>query len=81
VTARTAAIRRALAQAGDKGLVHAASQQNTGTWLAMCGRQVRGRDIRTWEGEHAVQLGETQPDAFCPDCIDILELIGTAVRA
>ncbi len=71
MTARTVAVLRALAQAGEKGLAHIAAQQDTGTWLATCGRQVRGRDIRTdagpAAGEHAEHLGA----GFCPDCADL----------
>jgi hypothetical protein len=79
VSARTVAVRRALVQAGEKGALHLGSQQNTGTWLGFCGRQVRGREIRVWEGVAAVLHGETHEDDFCPDCAGIALAVAEAV--
>lgn len=89
MSAPTVAVRQALAQAGEKGLVHLAAQQNTGTWLGRCGRQIRGRDIRIREGREAVRLGyeveraeqegRAAPVALCPDCAEFAAAVGQAV--
>jgi hypothetical protein len=79
--APTVAVRRALVQAGDKGALHVGAQQNTGTWLGICGRQVRGRDIRVWEGISAQLHGETHEEDFCPDCADVVLAISAALEA
>ena len=68
MSARTVAVRRALAQAGTKGLAHLATQQNTGTWISRCGRQVRGQDIRSWDGEAAGAQAEALGAGFCDQC-------------
>jgi hypothetical protein len=88
--APTTGVRQALAQAGDKGLLHLAVQANTGTWLGRCGRQVRGRDIRIYTGADAVRIaydveraeleGRTPAVDFCPDCADLAAQIGRAIE-
>lgn len=80
MSARTAAVRSALVQAGEKGLLHAATQQNTGTWLGRCGRQVRGRDIRVWDGLAGQLHAETHEEELCPDCADLFRLIDEAIE-
>ncbi len=80
MSAQTVAVRVALAQAGDKGLAHIASQANTGTWLGRCGRQVRGRDIRTRTGAEAVVWAETHEGELCPDCTDLALAVGAALE-
>lgn len=80
MTARTVAVRRALVQAGERGLLHVASQQNTGTWIAVCGRQVRGRDVRVWDGAAAPAHAEAHPEAMCPDCADLALAVAAAVE-
>lgn len=81
MSAPTIAVRTALAQAGEKGAAHIANQQDTGTWIAVCGRQVRGRDIRTWTGLAAVLHAETHEDVMCPDCADLADRVGRALDA
>lgn len=68
MSASTVAVRRAIAQAGEKGLAHLAAQQNTGTWISRCGRQVRGQDIRVDAGPAAGAHAEHLGDRFCADC-------------
>jgi hypothetical protein len=46
----------------------------------MCGRQVRGRDIRVWDGVSAQLHAETHEDDFCPDCADIVRAISEALE-
>lgn len=81
MSARTVAIRLAVAQAGARGLAHVAAQQDSGSWISRCGRQVRGRDIRTVEGTaagaHADMLGER----LCPDCRDLALAHGDTLAA
>lgn len=68
MTARTVTVRRALAQAGTQGLAHLAAQQDTGTWISRCGRQIRGREIRAWDNDTAPAQAETLGTALCDDC-------------
>ena len=68
MSARTVAVLRALAQAGEKGLAHLATQQNTGTWISRCGRQIRGQDIRSWGGDAAGAQAEALGERFCAAC-------------
>jgi ParB family chromosome partitioning protein len=80
MSAPTVAVRRALAQAGDKGLAHLAAQQNTGTWISRCGRQVRGQDIRIDAGPAAGAHAEHLGDRFCTDCrTDAIAVAGNIV--
>jgi hypothetical protein len=80
MSARTVAVRRALAQAGEKGLAHLAAQQNTGTWISRCGRQIRGQDIHAWEGEAAGAQAEILGARFCDACrAEAIAAAGTVV--
>lgn len=75
MTAPTATVRRSLAQAGDRGRVHPASRHESGAWVALCGSQVRGLDIR----EH--DLAELDALPLCARCADLAESLGADVRA
>jgi hypothetical protein len=82
MSARTYAIRSALVQAGDRGLAHLASQQNTGTWIARCGRQVRGQNIHERVGLEAELFAEAhEHDLMCPDCADLAAEVGRLLLA
>lgn len=82
MSAPTFAVRTALAQAGERGLAHIASQANTGTWLGRCGRQVRGREIRTRVGLAAILFAEAHAnDLMCPDCRALAEQVGNLLNA
>lgn len=77
--ARTVAVRHAVVQAGTKGLIHVASQQDTGTWVARCGRQVRGRDIDVHEGLAGILHAEKHEDEMCPDCLNLALAVARAI--
>lgn len=77
--ARTIAVRHAVVQAGTKGLIHVASQHDSGSWVARCGRQVRGRDIAVHEGLAGVLHAETHEDAMCPDCLSLALAVSAAI--
>ncbi len=78
--ARTVAVRHAVVQAGTKGLIHVASQHDSGSWVARCGRQVRGRDIAVHEGLAGVLHAETHEDELCPDCRALAEAVSAAIE-
>lgn len=73
------AVRHAVVQAGEKGLLHIASQRDSGTWVARCGRQVRGRDIRAHEGRAGVAHALDHEDSLCTDCADLALAVAAAV--
>lgn len=79
MSAPTVAVRHAIVQAGEKGLLHIGSQRDTGTWVARCGRQVRGRDIRAREGRAGVAYAVEHAEQMCPDCADLAEAVAVAV--
>lgn len=79
MTARTVAVRHAVVQAGSRGLIHIASQHESGAWVARCGRQVRGRDIAAHEGAEGVAYAELHEDELCPDCRDLALAVAVAI--
>jgi hypothetical protein len=79
MAARTVAVRHAVVQAGERGLIHIASQQDTGTWVARCGRQVRGRTIDVHEGLAGILHAEKHEDAMCPDCLGLALAVAAAI--
>jgi hypothetical protein len=82
MSAPTVSVRYGIAQAGEKGLGHIASQRNTGTWIGRCGRQVRGQEIRVREGLAGILWAEAHEGTLlCPDCADLAALVGAALEA